>query len=696
MFTIVISEKGGAERREGFDKNEINVGRVQGNDLTLAKGNVSKHHARLLLRESRFIVTDLKSTNGTYVNGRKISQATIVREGDKIYIGDFVLQLETGSTSSLSDKGEPSHAELASPSRASGTPSPPGDNAATAPPAAVNHSAGPRHPSPPPLPAAMFSPPESAHASAGPGFSSTPPLVPSPSSHVPLAAGGNDGENLSHFPLERDPDDSDGAPELRGALLMPKLPGPPRIPQQNARVHSETATLGGVPARGGTLPGATAPPLVRRAPRSSSPPALRPILRETSQQAARKLALITLIDRVADVIDLGPLDESPVVSDAMAQSIRRAVEDQANAMRTEGEVLEGLDLDLLIGDAVRELVDVGPIGALLDDEETSEVHVSRPDAVFAVKNGEFAVAEVSFTSEAALERAIGRLAQQSGEPVAPGELLIERRVARGAHMIAIAPPAAGSWALVVRKRRRVEASLDALVRSGSMSIPIAAFLAACVAARANVLVVGPGLGAVSTTLGALASAAPQDRRVTVLQGMEEIATGQANVVSLALVDNGPRGERLVRASARLGADHLVIASLAGAVAGATIDVIGEGSEGVIAGVGAPSLRQALARLVAQIALVRPGALVEAAREAVGESFDIAVEVMRGADGEHRVVRVAELGGADAKGVVFRDLFVLRAEAEGPSSFAATGTTPRLASDFAARGIKLDPGLFRRR
>src|SRR6185437_7369094 len=97
MFSIIISEKGGAERRETFDKNEINVGRVQGNDLMLPKGNVSKHHARLLYRDGRFIVTDLKSTNGTYVNGRKISQATIVREGDKIYIGDFVLRLETGS-----------------------------------------------------------------------------------------------------------------------------------------------------------------------------------------------------------------------------------------------------------------------------------------------------------------------------------------------------------------------------------------------------------------------------------------------------------------------------------------------------------------------------------------------------------------------------------------------------------------------
>ena len=97
MFVIIVHEKGGAERREVFDTAELTVGRVQGNELMLPKGNVSKRHARLLYRDGRFIVTDLNSTNGTYVNRRKITQATIVREGDRIYIGDFVLRIESGS-----------------------------------------------------------------------------------------------------------------------------------------------------------------------------------------------------------------------------------------------------------------------------------------------------------------------------------------------------------------------------------------------------------------------------------------------------------------------------------------------------------------------------------------------------------------------------------------------------------------------
>ena len=94
VFSVVISEKGGAERREEFEQSELTIGRIQGNDLMLPKGNVSKKHARIVFRDGRYIVTDLNSTNGTYVNRRRINQATIVRPGDRIYVGDFILRIE--------------------------------------------------------------------------------------------------------------------------------------------------------------------------------------------------------------------------------------------------------------------------------------------------------------------------------------------------------------------------------------------------------------------------------------------------------------------------------------------------------------------------------------------------------------------------------------------------------------------------
>ena len=671
MFTIIISEKGGAERREAFDKNEINVGRVQGNDLMLPKGNVSKHHARLLFRDGRFIVTDLKSTNGTYVNGRKISQATIVREGDKIYIGDFVLRLETAAGAEASP------------------------DASYAPPAQADDSQGrsparvgglPRDPTPPPPQAAPGGPPplppQMPAMPSAPAVSSGPMASPQP---TPPTGGPRNSadQSVSHYPLERDPDDSENAPEMRGAPV-PRVPGPPRVPQADAKGRS-----GGDKARSSNQSGGPSP--IR-----STSPGVKPLPRETPQQAARRLALITLVDRVADVVDLAPLKRAPTVDEATTQAIDRAVREQAKAMRDEGEAPDGIDLELLARDALRELVGLGPIGPLLEEEDTLEIHVSRPDYVLAIKGGHPVLADPSFTSEDALARVVERLAHQSGEPWRPGEQVIERRLARGAYMVAIAPPAASTWVLSVRKRRRVETSLEDLVRAGAMSRAMAQFLEACLLARANVLVVGSGAGAVATVLGALASAAPPGERVAVLQDADEISIGQAQVIPLALLDRGARGAEAVRAASRLGADRMVIASLAGAVASSTVDAIAEGCEGVLAGVGAPSLRHGLARLASQIALAGTGASLDVARDAVGESFDVAVEVARAGDGRIHLQRVVELGGGDAKGVAMRDIFVLGADGTGEAAYVATGTVPRIAGEFAARGVKLDGGVFKRR
>src|SRR5579859_5909535 len=192
MFSIIISEKGGAERKETFDKNEINVGRVQGNDLMLPKGNVSKHHARLLSRDGRFIVTDLKSTNGTYVNGRKIAQATIVREGDKIYIGDFVLRLDSGGMAQVGDSDSMSSDD-----------------------ASRTLDRGQRYGTPAAAGAAMQGP------NAGSPVAMAQPPMQAMGVPLPIRS---DPNAVSHFPLERDPDESESGPE-RG-----KLPSPPRSP----------------------------------------------------------------------------------------------------------------------------------------------------------------------------------------------------------------------------------------------------------------------------------------------------------------------------------------------------------------------------------------------------------------------------------------------------------------------------------
>ena len=109
MVTLVLTEKGGDTKQLSFDKDEVTIGRVQGNDLVLPKGNVSKRHCRIMVQGSRFSVEDLKSTNGTYINGRKIGEPTAISGADKIYVGDFVLKVENaeadGAHASLPEAG---------------------------------------------------------------------------------------------------------------------------------------------------------------------------------------------------------------------------------------------------------------------------------------------------------------------------------------------------------------------------------------------------------------------------------------------------------------------------------------------------------------------------------------------------------------------------------------------------------------
>ena len=62
MLILTLAEKGGESKDLTFDKTEIRVGRVRDNDIVLPKGNVSKHHCRLLLQNGQLLVEDLGST----------------------------------------------------------------------------------------------------------------------------------------------------------------------------------------------------------------------------------------------------------------------------------------------------------------------------------------------------------------------------------------------------------------------------------------------------------------------------------------------------------------------------------------------------------------------------------------------------------------------------------------------------------
>lgn len=93
-YTIVIEDRHGTPVQEvRLDAGERIVGRYRECDIILPSENVSRRHARLLVEGDRLFVEDLGSANGTYVNGERIRERTVLADRAVLRIGDFTLRV---------------------------------------------------------------------------------------------------------------------------------------------------------------------------------------------------------------------------------------------------------------------------------------------------------------------------------------------------------------------------------------------------------------------------------------------------------------------------------------------------------------------------------------------------------------------------------------------------------------------------
>jgi len=92
--TRLVVDKPAAQRGTTFDLGaEVTVGRAAGCHIALPDDTfVSQLHARVFERSGQVYVEDLGSTNGTYVNGHRVSAPTPMRKGDSLQVGSTVLE----------------------------------------------------------------------------------------------------------------------------------------------------------------------------------------------------------------------------------------------------------------------------------------------------------------------------------------------------------------------------------------------------------------------------------------------------------------------------------------------------------------------------------------------------------------------------------------------------------------------------
>ena len=72
------------------------LGREQGNDICLQDEQISRCHAVVERVETGFQIADLKSSNGTFVNGKRIQEPVMLRPGDTIQLGSIEVNVSGG------------------------------------------------------------------------------------------------------------------------------------------------------------------------------------------------------------------------------------------------------------------------------------------------------------------------------------------------------------------------------------------------------------------------------------------------------------------------------------------------------------------------------------------------------------------------------------------------------------------------
>jgi pilus assembly protein CpaF len=108
LFKLTMRQGPRPDQAFELQKDIYTIGREAGNDIIINDAQVSRHHARLTLQADTYLLEDLGSTNGTFVNGRRITGPVALSGGDMIGLGDtVVLAVSGGSDAAVTQVARP-------------------------------------------------------------------------------------------------------------------------------------------------------------------------------------------------------------------------------------------------------------------------------------------------------------------------------------------------------------------------------------------------------------------------------------------------------------------------------------------------------------------------------------------------------------------------------------------------------------
>ncbi len=351
-----------------------------------------------------------------------------------------------------------------------------------------------------------------------------------------------------------------------------------------------------------------------------------------------------------------------------------------------------------------EILGLGPLQTLLEDDTITEIMVNGPKNIYIERKGKLHRVPVTFESNEHLMRIIDRIVAPLGRRIDESSPYVDARLQDGSRVNAVIPPISlVGPVLTIRKFSKNPITVEQMIQFGSISNESVQFLKACVEARLNIVISG-GTGSGKTTLlNVLSSFIPSDERILTIENAAELQLRQEHVVTL---ESRPpniegRGEITIRDlvinALRMRPERIIVGECRG---GETLDMLqamNTGHDGSMTTAHANSPRDAISRIETMCLMAGMDLPIRAIREQIAGAVDVICQQERMRDGTRKVTAVTEVSGMEGDVITMTDIFVF--EATGMENgrivgrLRPTGLRPKFMDKIEAAGIHLPPSIF---
>ncbi len=352
----------------------------------------------------------------------------------------------------------------------------------------------------------------------------------------------------------------------------------------------------------------------------------------------------------------------------------------------------------LVYQIVNDMMGLGPLEPLLEDDAITDIMINGPKQVYIEKKGKLDLSGVTFEDNAHLLNICNRIVSRVGRRVDEASPICDARLLDGSRVNIIIPPLALDGPTIsIRKFGKRQIGFDQMVQQGNMSPGMATVLRVASRCRLN-LVVSGGTGSGKTTLlNALSGMIDNGERVVTIEDAAELRMQQPHVVRLEtrpanLEGNGEVNMRdLVKNALRMRPDRIILGEVRGPEAIDLLQAMNTGHDGSMGTLHANRPREALTRLENMVTMGASNLPPKAIRSQIAGSLQMIVQISRMRDGVRRITHITEVVGMEGEVVITQDLFTYEFKGEAADgnlsgTFKSSGLRPHFLSRAAYYGL----------